>query len=119
MPLPPTPADCPEIDDCRPPSGSPSSDADRACHCLDQLASECRLNPTAYQREGKEKIRKMESELKDAKIALRMCKDAMLGKVRSNHPAWGAINVSLSPENAGADLPPPVKPDSKESHPGG
>lgn len=37
-------------------------DADDACFCIVKLASECRLNPTAYLREGKEKVRKLERE---------------------------------------------------------
>ena len=49
---------------------SSSSDADHACNCFDKLASECRLNPTAYQRDGKERVRKMESELSRYREAL-------------------------------------------------
>lgn len=45
---------------------TPRTDADTACDCIDKLASECRLNPTAYQCEAKEKIRQLERELNEA-----------------------------------------------------
>lgn len=45
------------------PCPTPRTDADVACECIDKLASECKLNPTAYQREGKERVRSLEREL--------------------------------------------------------
>lgn len=106
MPLPLTTANSPQVGDSCPPSCSPSSDADYACHCLDQLASECRLNPTAYQREGKEKIRKLELERNTALKSLAELHAALVryegdvdGEAPSEHRRMMERAAALLPEN--------------------
>lgn len=47
-------------------SETPRTEADKACDAVDTLASQCKLNPTAYQRDAKEAIRQLETELQEA-----------------------------------------------------
>jgi len=89
-----------------PVAGSPSSDADHACYCIDKLASECRLNPTAYHREGKERVRRLESDLAVARKALMVCDGATTPETkpkRGRKPRLvprKAITVRLEPYDA-------------------
>src|SRR6478736_7647221 len=66
------------------------SDADHACHCIDKLASECKLNPTAYQREAKEIVRKLERERDDARIPI--CIGRPIIEILASEGVWSSIN---------------------------
>lgn len=87
-------------------SDTPRTDADLACEYIDKLASECKLNPTAYQREGKGLVRTLERENQqlrkerdgwkvNAETMLSMCaaKDAQLELLRDGlQVCKGALN---------------------------